>query len=436
MSKFEKFIKDEFINKPLMASEIIGAMSQPKRTILGYHQHSYAEAAIRKLQVKLVNAQKFVISNDLIDHAIEASLSRPYVLNQMIKSAIPPFKNMFIEWDEHYRVHAMSKLYHKHLPEYKDRIEPPKDHLDRIGYHIHEKAVDDPGAYAMLGDNLTAYEMWSLLPKQDGEKEGKWIMSPMSNTIINDEYCSHNRLYQHFLNTIHKASSLGGDYNKLMKDEESFTRNQVKDAVKLLGHPYVLKYFGEFDQNDKYWKATPLDGNVEDYQVMNEIYSRLNTTTSSSMDWICGKDEVKGGYVGSTMQEIARTHLALLQGGDMRFIISVLSLLNYDLIVQQKQQPAKNKITHVRYGKRVPTNEYNLINIDLPKPKGRVVYEKIFTGHGSPKRWHLRRGHWRRYRDAKGNVTRRVWVDQCEAGSKDLGSKINDYNLQKAKGEN
>ena len=50
-----------------------------------YHQHSYAEAAIRKLQVKLVNAQKFVISNDLIDHAIEASLSRPYVLNQMIK---------------------------------------------------------------------------------------------------------------------------------------------------------------------------------------------------------------------------------------------------------------------------------------------------------------------------------------------------------------
>ena len=110
MSKFEKFVKDEFINKPLMASEIIGAMSQPKRTIMGYHQHSYAEAAIRKLQVKLVNAQKFVISNDLIDHAIEASLSRPYVLNEMIKGAIPPFKNMFIEWDEHYRVHAMTKL--------------------------------------------------------------------------------------------------------------------------------------------------------------------------------------------------------------------------------------------------------------------------------------------------------------------------------------
>ena len=434
MSKFEKFVKDEFVNKPLMASEIIGAMSQPKRTIMGYHQHSYAEAAIRKLQVKLVNAQKFVISNDLIDHAIEASLSRPYVLNEMIKGAIPPFKNMFIEWDEHYRVHALTKLYHKHLPQYKDKIEPPKDHMDRLGYHIHQRDTDPNGSLT-FGDKITTYEMWCLLPKQDGEKEGKWIMSPMSNTIINDEYCSHDRMHQHFLNTIVKENTFGDDYIKPRLDKNFWIKEQVNEAVKLVGHPYVLKYFGEYDDNKDYWKATPLDGNVEDYKVMHEIYSRLNTTPSSSLDWIAGKDEVKNGYVQQTMSDIARIHLALLQGGDMRFIVSVLSLLNYDLIVQQKQQPAKNKITHVRYGKRVPLNEYNLINIDLPKPKGRVVYEKIFTGHGTPKRWHMRRGHWRRYRDAKGNITKRVWIDQCEAGSKELGSKINDYNLQKAKGE-
>ena len=434
MSKFEKFVKDEFVNKPLMASEIIGAMSQPKRTIMGYHQHSYAEAAIRKLQVKLVNAQKFVISNDLIDHAIEASLSRPFVLNEMIKGAIPPFKNMFIEWDEHYRVYAMTKLYHKHLPQYKDRIEPPKDYMDRLGYHIHQRDTDPNGSLT-FGDKITTYEMWCLLPKQDGEKEGKWIMSPMSNTIINDEYCSHDRMYQHFLNTIVKENTFGDVYTKPRLDKNFWIKEQVNEAVKLVGHPYVLKYFGEYDDNRDYWKATSVDGNVEDYKVMNEVYSRLNTTHSSSMDWIAGKDEVKNGYVQQTMSDIARTHLALLQGGDMRFIVSVLSLLNYDLIVQQKQQPAKNKITHVRYGKRVPLNEYNLISIDLPKPKGRVVYEKIFTGHGTPKRWHMRRGHWRRYRDAKGNITKRVWIDQCEAGSKELGSKINDYNLQKAKGE-
>ena len=39
---------------------------------------------------------------------------------------------------------------------------------------------------------------------------------------------------------------------------------------------------------------------------------------------------------------------------------------------------------------------------------------------------------WRRYRDAQGNVTKRIWVAECEAGSKAYGEKINDYNLQKS----
>ena len=435
MSKFEKFVKDEFINKPLMASEIIGAMSQPKRTIMGYQHHSYSQAAIRQMQVKLVNAQKFVISNDLIDHAIEASMSRPYVLNEMIKTAVPPFKNMFIEWDEHYRVHAMSKYYDKILPDYRDRIEKPTDYLDRIGYHIHEKPVTDLGARPLFGNNAISYEMWCNLPDRDKEKEGKWIMSPMSNTVFNFEECNHDMMYEHFLNTTVKQGNMGEKYTKPRLDKNVFIKEQVNEAVKLVGYPYVLKHFGEYENNEDYWKAKTLDDNLQDYQAMNEVYSRFNTIMSSSMDWISSKEQIKDGYMEEAMSEIASTHLALIQGGDMRFIVSVLSLLNYDLIVQQKKEPAKTKIAHVRYGRKVPTNEYSLINIDLPKPRGKTVYEKIFTGHGSPKRWHLRRGHWRRYRDARGNVTKRVWVEQCEAGNKNLGKKINDYNLQKAKGE-
>ena len=45
---------------------------------------------------------------------------------------------MFIEWDEHYRVHLLKNLYEKYLPQYKDKIEQPKDYLDRIGYHIYQ----------------------------------------------------------------------------------------------------------------------------------------------------------------------------------------------------------------------------------------------------------------------------------------------------------
>ena len=48
---------------------------------------------------------------------------KPSTLNTMITTAIPPFKNMFIEWNESHRVHYLSKLYDKHLPDYKDKIE-------------------------------------------------------------------------------------------------------------------------------------------------------------------------------------------------------------------------------------------------------------------------------------------------------------------------
>jgi hypothetical protein len=257
----------------------------------------------------------------------------------------------------------------------------------------------------------------------------------MSNTVFNFEECNHDMMYEHFLNTTVKQGNMGEKYTKPRLDKNVFIKEQVNEAVKLVGYPYVLKHFGEYENNEDYWKAKTLDDNLQDYQAMNEVYSRFNTIMSSSMDWISSKEQIKDGYMEEAMSEIASTHLALIQGGDMRFIVSVLSLLNYDLIVQQKKEPAKTKIAHVRYGRKVPTNEYSLINIDLPKPRGKTVYEKIFTGHGSPKRWHLRRGHWRRYRDARGNVTKRVWVEQCEAGNKNLGKKINDYNLQKAKGE-
>ena len=79
------------------------------------------------------------------------------------------------------------------------------------------------------------------------------------------------------------------------------------------------------------------------------------------------------------MEEISKTHLQLIQGGDIRFIISVLSILNYDLIVKETQKPASHKVKHVRFGRSVPTNEYSLLNIELPKPRGKTVYEKIFT---------------------------------------------------------
>ena len=121
----------------------------------------------------------------------------------------------------------------------------------------------------------------------------------------------------------------------------------------------------------------------DEYKLMLDIYSRFTTVQSRAMHWLISKEKFKQGWNNDEMAEMAKTHLQLIQGGDVRFIISVLSILNYDLIVKETQKPADHKVKHVRFGRSVPTNEYSLLNIELPKPRGKTVYEKIFTGQGT-----------------------------------------------------
>ena len=405
----------EINDKPLMASEIIGAMAQPKRAMAKYQGGSIAEGKIRETQSMLVNAQKFKVSNQLIDHAGEASMSKPHVLLEMIKTAIPPFKNMFIEWDEHYRVHLLKNLYHKYLPQYVGKIEEPTDYLDRIGYHIYE--YKHPS-----GDSWYMYDMWCMI-------DGKWFCSPLSSVVRNEEEWDMNIAFSNYVLKEQASRELTSDYRKYMMDAENFIKETSHQSMKIIGHPYALAHF---NKSDELFRAKPLDGNRDDYKIMHDIYSRFTTVQSRSMHWLIPKQKFLQGWSNEEMEEISKTHLQLIQGGDIRFIISVLSILNYDLIVKETQKPASHKVKHVRFGRSVPTNEYSLLNIELPKPRGKTVYEKIFTGQGTPKKWHMRRGHWRRYRDRQGNVTKKVWIDQCEAGSKEHGQKINDYNLQKS----
>ena len=408
----------EINDKPLMASEIIGALGQPKRAIAHFKSGSIAEGKARETQSMLVNAQKFKVSNKLIDHAGEASMSKPHVLLEMIKTAIPPFKNMFIEWDEHYRVHLLKNLYHKYLPQYVGKIEEPKDYLDRIGYHIYE--YEHPS-----GDSWYMYDMWCMI-------DGKWFCSPLSSVVRNEEEWNMNIAFSNYVMKEQASRELPTDTRNLMMDSEVFIKEVAHQSIKIIGHPYSLAHFAHFNDNDKSFKAKSLDGNRDEYKLMLDIYSRFTTVQSRAMHWLIPKEKFKQGWDNDEMAELSKTHLQLIQGGDVRFIISVLSILNYDLIVKETQKPADHKVKHVRFGRSVPTNEYSLLNIELPKPRGKTVYEKIFTGQGTPKKWHMRRGHWRRYRDKDGNVTKRIWIDQCEAGSKEHGQKVKDYNLQKS----
>jgi glycosyltransferase involved in cell wall biosynthesis len=359
----------EIKNKPLMASEIIGAMSQPKRTIERYQGGSIAEAKIRETQSMLVNAQKFLVSNYLIDHAIEASMSKPSVMLEMIKTAIPPFKNMFIEWDEHYRVHALQNIYDKYLPQYRDKIEKPNDYLDRIGYHIYH--YEHP-----TGDSWYMYDMWCMI-------EGKWFCSPLSSVVRNEEEWDMNIAFSNFVLREQASEELPEEYKDYALNKNNFVKEIAQQSIKVIGNPYVLKYFTD---EKELFKAKSLNKNRKNYALMQDIYSRFNTVQSRAMHWVIPKHQFLAGWGTEEMAKMTSTHLQLICGGDIRFLISVFSILNYDLIVKETHKPADHKVKHIRFGKSVPTNEYNLINIQLPKPRGKQVYEKIFSGHGTPKR--------------------------------------------------
>ena len=53
----------------------------------------------------------------------------------------------------------------------------------------------------------------------------------------------------------------------------------------------------------------------------------------------------------------------------------------------------------------------------------------MFTGQGSPKREHWRRGHWRRVHDRKGNLIKRIWIGEQKVGNAELGMIVHDYEL-------
>jgi len=114
--------------------------------------------------------------------------------------------------------------------------------------------------------------------------------------------------------------------------------------------------------------------------------------------------------------------------GDLRFLTAVFALLNYPRYVSAVL-PAPKKVSTIRWGRRVPRNEIKVVEIDLPK-KGVNVYGQLFTGHGSPKRQHARRGHPRRFRDKTGKVIKKIWIEPKVVGNPELGIINHEYVLQ------
>ena len=371
------------MDKPLLASELIASLSNPQRGIARYVNGKYAKAMTRATQVEMVKSQKFVLTDNLLHHALVGSYVEPKILLKGLFNAIPPFNNMWIEWNEHQRVRYGYKETCKIID--KSTVKPLDLTVipERLGYHIQK-----------INDEFLYTPYWKI------NETDKFVSPEMAFDIHSklynyEEYLTNWKLYN--------------PNNPNFMDEDTYYKERVETGQMLLGDIYC-----------NYYK--------KDKESITEIMGHLSPTQTAAVHWSMSAQKFETQMTtDDTIRHLK--HLKMLTG-DARFMISLLNILNYDLIVTEDRTPPK-QVNHIHLGRKVPKNEYKLVEIDLPKPRGKKLYKQMFTGHGSPKREHWRRGHWRRVNDKRGKLIKRVWIEEQKVGDPKLGTIVHDYLLKK-----
>jgi len=364
------------------------ALTNPRKGLLGYQNSPQAKAAVRHKQIELATAQRFFVSDKLLEHAVVASFVKPKHLFAALERALPPFNNMWIEWDEEYRKKTEYKWREKLGVDWLEGYEPEvletrllleeKQMMpfDRAGFHIQKK--NDVYKFSFVFNTpeqqivLPLYQM-TIFYEKDVTLEylGEGIQE--SGIIVPTEELDESYI------TSQGRVFLGHEYLHHHGSENIYADTLMRR----------LMSFMEYDATVMSFSEKPEDGKLRLTKIMalSQMY------------------------------------------GMGRFMVALLGLLNYDLIIQETGRP--EKIKGARFADReLKVNEYITIDIQLPKPRGKRIYERMFTGQGSPKREHWRRGHWRTLRDEAGNLKKRVWIEATKCGDPKLGSIIHDYNLR------
>ena len=360
--------------KPLLASQLISALSIPKMGIGGYLDGKYARSMSREIQINMINSHKFVISDDLLIQATKLSYLPPKDLLAQIDYVVPPFENVWFEWNEHLRV----KTGREELLKLHDKVEPLnlENTPERIGYHIQK--VYDEFLY-------TCYF-------QDDQK-GKFWCPEMGFSIHNKQYT-----YEDYIKQFRKHNG----ENASVINEDEYKESVVQSGIIMLGQPYTVNY-----QND--------------FPYITTLMHHLSPTQTASTHWIRSAED----FDKPITQADAEKHQAQLQmvTGDARFLIALLSLLNAQITTSERVIPDP-KVIHTQFLKRVPRNEYKVLSVNISEKHIRKIYKSRQTG--IKQKQHHRRGHWRHYKNGK-----KTWIKNCLAGDPKLGFVHKDYNFKK-----
>ena len=389
---FSKIVPDFPGDEPTLANSVLGALAEPRRGIAGWRSGKIAEAMRRNMQVEIATSQKFVVDKSLMTEVTTASMARPKNLLEMLYRGIPAFDNMFVEWDEFDAQEARHKAMNKYVPNMYVQWTPDNRLKGRKrGFHI--QRVNDAVLYTKYGYT------------GEGREEMKIASWPLGYRISNDDIVSNDFVYG---DGIHSSKH----ENDMQEHREKFFRRMVAE------------WYYERHEDTK----------VQQF-FLDQIMMRTAVVQTAPMHWLIDEEKFRQGW---TEQEMARLMENVLPDkdnsnkgdygsqGDVRFLIALLGMLNYDQVIHLTPEKPQ-KITHMRFGRKLPENEYKLVTIQLPKPRGVRIYEQKFTGHGTPKRQHWVRGHWRKI---KGRADR-TWIAPHIRGNSELGTIVHDYKLEK-----
>ena len=394
---FDKVVPEFLSDGPTLANSILGGLAEPKRGIAGWQGGKIAEAMRRNMQVEIATSQKFVVDKSLMTEVMTASMVRPKKLLEMLHRGIPAFDNMFVEWDNFDQTQARHKAMNKYVPNMYVQWEPDERQKGRkAGFHI--QRINDAILYTKYG-----------YTGKDGEI--KIASYPLGFRISNDDILTNEMVY---------GDGITGSIRP-PKHENDMQEHREKYFRRMMASWYYERHE---------------DVKVQQF-FLDQIMMRTAVVQTAPMHWLVDEGKFRQGWTEQEMAGLMENFLpanhssvetegAYGTQGDVRFLIALLGMLNYDQVIHLTPETPK-KVSYTRFGRKLPENEIKVLTIQLPKPQRGSIYEEQISIFFFLKRQHWVRGHWRKY---KGRAER-TWIAPHIRGNSELGTIVHDYKLEK-----
>ena len=400
---------------PSFADDVIAALNTPKKGVLFYDHAVDSPRVAGEWRDTIRRARRFEVEPDITELAWHRSLGGWSTLWPDLQRAMAPFDLMWVEWDEKKRQDLVKSTYES---------AESGDVATDVGYIIKKVRSDTP--------------LFEFYPFFRVEEHDKVIANPLgfaispSDTKAGSLYLSQDKEFRRAYALV-KANidtfrfpEQGG--LETFAARHNLSINSIEHAVdaingktllvggKLYGstmseHPWstarLISAQALSDNGDR--EAHVLYKTKRDWNDMMSAFERISVLRTPFMSWKQSGEPHEADL--SSITSIA---------GDLRFVVSLIAMINYDWVAPQSE-PRRSSVKTVAYGKKKPNSVYYRLGLTLPKEeiKMRLKEPKVST----PRREHDVRGHWRRLE------TKTVWVSACKRGDPSLGTITKDYVL-------